>query len=118
VAGETTELVYLGAAVAAYWVVPFFVAGPIGRRKGRPWLAWTALGWVGLLGLALRSPDPRVVEARRRRGLGSYHVLGPHHAPRHVPVAVSGPRSAGLRSALTTRTEGPRLVVSRSPSRG
>ena len=117
VAGETTKLVYASAAVVALWVVPFFVAGRIGRRKGLTWLPWTLLGWFGVIALAAQPSDPRALALRRRHGLGGYRVAGPDHRPRHIRVPITGPGVAGLRSALSTSEARPRLRVSRVSAR-
>jgi len=111
--GETTNLVYAGAAVAVLWIVPFFVARPIGTRKGLTWLPWMLLGWFGVIALAALPPDSQALAVRRRGGMSGYRVVGPEHHPRHVRVPPTGPGAAGLRSALSTPEARPRLRVSR-----
>src|SRR5262249_7407847 len=101
VAGETTNLAYPSAAVVAFWVVPFFVAWPIGVRKGLTWLPWTLLGWFGVIALSAQPPDTQALALRRRGGLGGYRVAGAGPPPRHVRVPATGPGAAGLRSALS-----------------
>jgi hypothetical protein len=118
VAGETTNLVYAGAAIVALWVVPFFVARRIGVRKGLVWLPWTLLGWFGVIAVSAQPPDGQALALRRRGGMGGYRVVGPEHHPRHVRVPTTGPGAAGLRSALSSSEARPRLRVSRvSPRR-
>jgi hypothetical protein len=113
VAGETTNFVYVGVAVVALWIVPFFVARPIGVRKGITWLPWTLLGWFGVIGVAAQPADAQALALRRRGGLGAYRVVGPDYRPRHVPVPPTGPGASGLRSSLSSSEARPRLRVSR-----
>jgi hypothetical protein len=113
VAGETTNLWYACAAIVALWVVPFFVARPIGIRKGLTWLPWTLLGWFGVIALSAQPPDAQAIALRRRGGLSGYRVAGRGDQPRHIRVPVTGPGAAGLRSSLGNSEARPRLRVSR-----
>jgi hypothetical protein len=113
VAGETTNLAYGCAAVVALWVVPFFVARPIGIRKGLTWFPWTLLSWFGVIALSAQPADTQALALRRRAGLSGYHVPGSGNQPRHVRVPATGPGAAGLRSALGNSEARPRLRVSR-----
>jgi hypothetical protein len=102
---------YLGVAAAVYWLPAMVVAAPIAERKGRSWVPYGLLGWIGVFVLALMPPNPDAAERvrrARRKGMNGYRVIGPENNPRQVRVPVNGPGSAGLRSSLArSLSEGP-----------
>jgi hypothetical protein len=120
VSGDRTQLEYLGVAAAVYWLPAMAAAAHMGERKGRPWLIYGLLGWLGVFVLGLLPPTADVAERlrhKRQSGMGAYKVVGPDHAPRHVRVPMTGPGPAGLRSSLATSAEQPRLRVTRRTPR-
>jgi hypothetical protein len=106
----------LGVVAAVYWLPAMLVAAQIGERKGRSWLPYGLLGWIGVVVLALLPATADAAERishARRSGLGGYRVVGPDHNHRHVRVPATGPGPAGLRNSLAMSAEQPRLRVIR-----
>lgn len=63
------------ALFVVFFVIPAFFTRRIANRKGLPWFRYALRGWIGLIRLSLRKPNPQATNRAGSYGSGSgYHV--------------------------------------------